>query len=325
MTSRILTWKKLLAGLLPLAAAAAMIAPGSAMAYSRGFDIFDLSRHPIKLLYMSGDGHFEGRPADGAVLEPGKGHHRVEVQWRFLSTQVDTAHYEILGDSGQRIGEFDVTMRVGGGSGAPDITSCRSSPGACRIDGTTASRLDPAGTVIDIPAEHGQAQADALKSLCQKTNAATCTFTPTHRDTGAQTGRRDIGKPVDNTTNREQLFEVGGPDTVGITDSLSLSLSTEVNIADVVSVGISATYGHEWTKSHTFTHTVTVTVPAHHTSWLEGTEPVIRDTGHFTMTLGNTTWKLHGVSFDSPNPNGNGTLRICERADAGGPSSCEAR
>lgn len=32
-------------------------------------------------------------------------------------------------------------------------------------------------------------------------------------------------------------------------------------------------------------------------------EPIIRDTGNFTLKVGNTTFNLIGVHFDSPDPN----------------------
>jgi hypothetical protein len=46
-------------------------------------------------------------------------------------------------------------------------------------------------------------------------------------------------------------------------------------------------------------------VPAHTKVWVVATQPMLRDTGNFVFTLGNTTWNLYGVYFDSPNPSGN--------------------
>jgi hypothetical protein len=66
--------------------------------FSRGFLIYNLSSHPLKLINISGDGKFEGRPEDGAVLMPGVGYHDIEVQWVWLSNQANTATYAILGD-----------------------------------------------------------------------------------------------------------------------------------------------------------------------------------------------------------------------------------
>ncbi len=48
--------------------------------YSRGFHIYNLSSYRMKLLSITGDGNFEGRPNDGDVLMPGVGFHDIEVQ-----------------------------------------------------------------------------------------------------------------------------------------------------------------------------------------------------------------------------------------------------
>ena len=37
-------------------------------------------------------------------------------------------------------------------------------------------------------------------------------------------------------------------------------------------------------------------------AWLEAQEPVIRTTGDFTITAGNTTWTIRGVQFLTPDP-----------------------
>ncbi len=39
--------------------------------------------------------------------------------------------------------------------------------------------------------------------------------------------------------------------------------------------------------------------------------PMLRATGDFVLTLGNTTWRLHGVSVDTPDPDGTGAYRVC--------------
>jgi hypothetical protein len=96
---------------------------------SRGFDILNYSSHPIKLTSISGDGNFEGLPADGTVLQAGA-YTRVEVQWKFLSTQNDTAHFDILDQNSQKIGTFDASMTVWGIDGSQS-GDCSTSLGRC--------------------------------------------------------------------------------------------------------------------------------------------------------------------------------------------------
>lgn len=86
-----------------------------------------------------------------------------------------------------------------------------------------------------------------------------------------------IKAPVDNTANKEQETTIGGTDTVSVTDSIGVGLSTEVNIAEVVKLAVEATYGHRWTMEHTFNQEVKIHIPAHYTSWLQGSEPILRD------------------------------------------------
>jgi len=46
---------------------------------------------------------------------------------------------------------------------------------------------------------------------------------------------------------------------------------------------------------------------------------MIRYTGNFTLTVGNTTINLTGVYFDSPDPDGNGNWTLMSQSTHGGP------
>lgn len=60
--------------------------------YSRGFHIYNQTSKPITLTKITGSGNFEGRPADGAVLNPGS-YQDIEVQVKAMDPQEDTAYY----------------------------------------------------------------------------------------------------------------------------------------------------------------------------------------------------------------------------------------
>jgi hypothetical protein len=75
---------------------------------------------------------------------------------------------------------------------------------------------------------------------------------------------------------------------------------------ELVNVSISATYGHTWTTSHEFDESMTATVPPKTKVRLDDAPQMLRDTGNFTITLGNTTIHVTDVYFDSPDPDGNG-------------------
>jgi hypothetical protein len=83
----------------------------SKVGYSQGISIENHSNHQIKLINITGDGNFEGRPADGTVLKPGDST-RVEVQFRAFHREQDYANFQILGDGGKSIGTFTANMAV---------------------------------------------------------------------------------------------------------------------------------------------------------------------------------------------------------------------
>jgi hypothetical protein len=117
---------------------------------SRGFVVYNLSSHPIKLIKVTGDNNFEGRTPDGSILEAKSAWHRFEVQARFTTTQRNTAHYAILGDNGQQIGTFDVHMVVEFPFLPPIIgqsARCETSIGTCTISPSqdAITLFDPAG------------------------------------------------------------------------------------------------------------------------------------------------------------------------------------
>ena len=66
----------------PRAAHGGAPATQSKVGYSRGFHIFNYTSHPLTLSGIIGSGNFEGRPADGSVLNHGNSYQDIEVQWR---------------------------------------------------------------------------------------------------------------------------------------------------------------------------------------------------------------------------------------------------
>jgi Ca2+-binding RTX toxin-like protein len=81
----------------------------------------------------------------------------------------------------------------------------------------------------------------------------------------------------------------------------------------VVDAAIAAKYSHEWTTEHTFEQRLTVNCAAHTRCRILGTVPMLRYTGDLVVTMGNTTWTLRGVYFDSPSPDGAGAYEVDSR------------
>jgi hypothetical protein len=327
MTIKAINITKLAAALAPVALAGAIMAPTAAAApmhdapgpsaaarvdYSQGFHIYNLSSHRLKLVSVTGSGNFEGRPNDGDILQPGVGYHDWEVQYRWVSPQFDRVTYQILDDGGQVVGKLTADLTVTGDVPPAVDSDCSTTFGTCSADDKTLTFTDPPGTVIDLPAGQGEAQAQSLKQFCQQGSAAMCTFTPTKEEHTLGPAHQ-FGNAVQNYTDEEDDTTVSAKDTVVTTDSVGVEVSTQAEIAEVVKVAVSATYGRQWTTEHDFSQDVDVKVAPHREAWVEVSQPLIRDTGDFTMTLGNTTWKLHDVYFDSPDQNGTGTYAIKDK------------
>jgi hypothetical protein len=101
----------LLAGVISQALAVAGFFPAAAGAVTRGFQVYNLSSNPIKLIGVSGAA-FDSTPGGGAVLQPGAGFHDFEQTYFFGQTTAGTATYQILGDGGQAIGAFNAHMAI---------------------------------------------------------------------------------------------------------------------------------------------------------------------------------------------------------------------
>ena len=108
---------------------------------------------------------------------------------------------------------------------------------------------------------------------------------------------------TNNGTEPAQLSATKGDD-VSATDSVDISATVGGSIAGIVDASVTGSYGHTWSTGHSFTTGVVNTVPAGYYGEITAIAPMIRDTGDFTITMGNTTWNLDGVYFDTPNPDG---------------------
>ena len=174
--------------------------------------------------------------------------------------------------------------------------------------GTDITYVDPPGTVHNLSADQGQAQAAALSQLCADGNAATCQFTVTS-EVQLDSPVHQVGDAVINNTNATLVLP-SQQEVVRVSSSNGIDIASGTRLAGIIVNAISKCCGHSWTTERPFDYGLPTKCPAHNKCWLEASEPIIRDSGAFTMTLGNTTWNLRGVFFDSPNPNGGATWEV---------------
>jgi hypothetical protein len=307
----------LVAAITAVALAGTIAFPAAAQAnVTQGFHVYDLSRYPIKLIDVKG-GPFEGSPAIGSILRPGGGYQNFELIYHFLASTGGTAFYARVADDGSTIpGTVFAAQMLTTATNQPRSRCTAGADYACApgwpnwsINEKTLTFQDKPGTVIDVPAGKGQEQAAVLNQFCAESNRATCAFTPRKRERIYST-QEQVGQALVNETSETQDLSTKIEDAVGSSDSLGGELKVGGEIAKIVSIEVTARYEHQWTQQHTFGQEVSIHCPAHNKCWIEGTVPMFRDTGDFKVSLGNTTWQVRGVYFDSPNPNEKGAFRV---------------
>ena len=270
--------------------------------YSRGFHVTNLSGSAATVARVDGNTSFEGRPADGAVLQPGIGLDDWEVTYFFAKDTTSIVTYTLADAAGKQLGDVVVRLSVDG-VGNPSA-GCLNTDGpfACNVNGTNITILDPAGTVHDIAGDNAQAQAATLKQFCDQNTAAQCTFTPTSET--QVDGPEHVLVTEENNGQSPAVLTASKGDTVSSSNSLEIDGTVGVNVLGIVNASVTAKYGHTWGESHTFTTGVSNTVPAGYYGEITAIAPMVRDTGNFTITMGDTTWNLTGVYFDAPNQDG---------------------
>jgi RTX calcium-binding nonapeptide repeat (4 copies) len=300
---------------LACALAVALLTASPASAKSRGFEVYNLSSHPLKLIKADGRAApgsqrcnayggpadcWEGRPIDGAVLNPGAEPQDFELQYVFLAHREADLTYDIVGTGKQFTAHLDVY------SSENDSTcSIPRDIGRCTAEGLTLTVIDPPGTTHDIGPGQAQEQAGTLRELCTKSSAAKCDFNPT-KEEKINAPSHLVGDPLTNCQDEKAEKKLIKEDKVAQENSLGIEIGVEAQtdfIFEKVKVSVTTKYEHKWIEEHTFSQEVTFHVKPGWMSWVSHAAPIYRDTGDFTLTLGNTTWTLRGVYFDTPDPN----------------------
>lgn len=274
--------------------------------YSTGFHIYNFTSHPMKLTAITGDGNFEGHPEVGSIVQPGDQFQDFELQRWFAHFEEDDAHYDILGDNGQTLGTYTVHMATYVLS--VDKTSCKVTgpfSTSCGNTDTNFNVQDKPGTVVDVPGGQGQHQAEVLKHFCANDNKASaqCDFHATSQT--ARSGGEHLVTSLINNTDREQELTAEKGDTVTEENSVEAGFTVSGEWSALfgkVSAEFEAKYGHVWTHEHNYSVGNTFMVAPHHRGEIWGTVPMIRDTGDFTVVFHDTTFRLHDVYFDQPDP-----------------------
>lgn len=270
---------------------------------TRTFTVTNLTGQRLRLAHVSSQYWNAEQPPVGTIVRPG-GELQFYPTWVFLEGGGRTAQFDVLDDAGNTVGQVKVWMHVDGFAGLASGGEWTSGRGAIATNDARdrIGVLEAAGTVHELSGQQAQAQAEVLERFAGL-NSSTSTFVPT----GYQNvlgPRRAVGDVVFNNTPDAQKTTITASNTVGETDNLQVSAALKASILKVVEATVTTTYSHQWTSSHTFTQAEEMTIRPYAKGWLEAADPYLRYSGDYRVTLGNTTWILHDVHFDVPNPHG---------------------
>jgi hypothetical protein len=287
-----------------------LVLAGPAAATSRSFTIVNLSSHALELETVKGLSYhfgFEGRPRDGERLMPG-GVHDWELQdgWTVgtLWTGVEVG-YRVVGEGAA----FRAQLWL---DGLYVNSWCGMDYGSCTAGRSRVEVRDPPGTVVDVPPAD---QAQRLRELCTNTSLAQCSFTPVAR--AARYLPTLVASRVVGNCDREDALEtsVAADHTVQATNSIGASADPGAATSFIFAKAKDAferAYG-PWLLERRYSSTMAIRVAPRHLGWIAATLPVLRDTGAFSLGLGETTFTLRGPYFDTPDPSRVGRLFAQDR------------
>lgn len=270
----------------------------SIAAYHQGFTITNLSHYKMVLTSINHPYVDDQLPAIGTVVQPGEAI-GFQIAWRFGWTQRPSPVFDVIGDDGSVLGRYIPVLQVNEFNSPSSSVHEIPSLLAHTEGGTALTVTDPAGTVIDVPATQAGTQAKVLTDLCGN-SAVTCTFTPTNQQ--KTLGPRHVVFETYNNASKENLSVGEWTEDVSVTQSLELTASVTANILDIVELGFSATYGHSWTTDHGFARTEQLNLDPYSYGKIEGSQPLIKTTGDFTVKINNATVIVRGVVFTTPDP-----------------------
>ncbi|MBX9399488.1 hypothetical protein K4749_39645 [Streptomyces sp. TRM72054] len=274
---------------------------------SRGFKVTNLTGHPLKIRFISG-AKFEGRPSEGDVLQPGQTHD-FEVTYLYGKLNEAAVQYVDATSSDPFPQGFGLTLSVDSTNPlAPPKTrsncvrnsTSNGNDGQCETSGQDIKFKDSPGTHYDVPSSDPQIQYQTVKKLCAA-GMGKCDFTNV-KESKFYSEKHQVGGAIINNTDRDQEFTIGVEDTVGSSTSWGAGAELGGGIDGIVNAKISTEYREEWNKAHTFKQDVKVTVQPHYKSWVSATDPMVRETGDFTINFGNTSWTIRDVSFEFADP-----------------------
>lgn len=278
-------------------------APGSQSTWK--FQVYNASTHTLKLTKNQESLVNPSGPPPGAVILPGEFHEFDFDDYGLTTTSVISVAYVAVDDAAV-VYNLDLNLSAVLMS---TFVDCSATRGACvtsaqwgKFGPTVTAMVDPTGTHVVVTADDKQRQAEILQQICTTSSQTTCSFTATNRET-VYSGREVAAAFLNRA---DHAFSYSKEITKTVSDKTSVEVSTKAStkIADVVSVEIAAQYSQDWTTTQTVKRVFDLQVSPGHMATIYAEHPMIRYTGDFTLTMGNSTWNLEGVYFDLPDTSG---------------------
>ena len=281
--------------------------PGN-LGATRGFNVYNLSSSTVRFDHYDGDKPAEAPPV-GTAIAPGQYAH-FEVTYYFADRDEVRAWFG--SDSGAY---FSASMTVTPFTGFSFVKCSAGGAAECgptqATEASTIRLFDPPGTVVHLT--DGQQQAEVLKALCEGNPNATCTFKATEEEKIMSEPPKQFGSAIRNTTDSEQQRTIEVTETQTYTNNIQWALKAGWKITELINLELTTTFGHTWTNTHTYTEKMTITLKPFTESLVFAENPLYRDWGTFTVKMGNTTWVIENVYFDSPIANEYPTYTITSR------------
>jgi len=267
---------------------------------SRGLTIYNLTSSDLELTDFTHTRRVESVADVGTVLKLAESTFVRLAQYAFVNNE-STSTFSRTNGGLQFVTYFDL-LPYETNWGCTFIGT-----GNYRTEGSTTNKnaalylLDQAQTTITIPSGQGQEQADLLNQLAQS-KWVNSSFTPKSFDDTVWTDWKLAASPVLNESTSPVDKTITVTTTQSTTTTLKLSSSIKTSVFKVVEISVAAEYSEAWTDTYTFSESVKFTAQPGEKAFIETRQPVKRVIGDYTVQMGNTTWILKDVYFDSPDP-----------------------
>jgi len=308
------------------------INPTPLVSVSRGFNLTNLSGQAVYLAEIQKEAGYEDSleiaPPIGWVLRPGESAHFETTYWYFYTyetraiwkTCTDTSCATVTPGSQQ----WKVRLHTWSGQfwdvNGPTTMNCET--GSCSYDNDGAVISNPLGDVganraflLDSPGTvrtlsagtDADRVARVLEGLCNQNSSATCVFKPANFAL-TQTDWKFATPALQNASSSESTLTLTRNQTESTQTSLKVAENAKLSLFKIVEAGVTSEATNTWTTSQSYQYAVGIKVQPGEWGVLKVKDPIKQVTGDFTATIGNTTWNLKGVNFETPDPDPSRTL-----------------